>query len=485
MRAIWPLRSLGVKLGLTLFLIVAAALTIVYLAVVPRLESRLVDERYRELRRAALAEPGASAIPLVTAIRRAAQGDQTTFQSLVEFAATQQNARIVVFQSLGAAGLITVADSAPVAAESVIQADSLAARALQADAVVQGRATRDDEEFAEVAVPVGNTGFVLLLIQPLKGLASTVAVVKRDFLLYGGIALVVAWLVGVLLALRLTGRIRRIESAAERIAAGDFGVEVVDPGEDELAQLAQAFDRMRVRLAQLDRARREFIANASHELRTPLFALGGFLELIDDGEMDEATRKDFLEAARGQTERLTRLATDLLDLSRLDAAQLGVASEPVDLAELGQELAAEFQPLAEASGHLLRVSAAEAVALGDGERILQIGRSLVENALRHTPGGTTVVIRTSLEGDRAVLAVEDTGPGVAADDQPHVFDRFYRAEGGAAFGSGIGLAIARELAELMGGSITLVSEPGATCFTIVLPRSPSEAFSRENAVVAR
>src|SRR5439155_1753100 len=114
-------------------------------------------------------------------------------------------------------------------------------------------------------------------------------------------------------------RIRRLERAAERIAAGDFSEPVVDRGRDELAQLAAGFDRMRLQLAQLDDARRAFIANASHELRTPIFSLGGFLELLRDEDLDEATRREFLGTMAEQVERLSRLATDLLDLSRLDA----------------------------------------------------------------------------------------------------------------------------------------------------------------------
>jgi signal transduction histidine kinase len=250
----------------------------------------------------------------------------------------------------------------------------------------RGTVERDGVQQAEIGVPVEANSVARGADDrpPVRRRAG-----KRDFLLWR-ISLAASWLVGALLALKLTGRIRRLEVAAERIADGDFDAEVVDPTRDELADLARAFERMRVRLSLLDRARREFIANASHELRTPLFALGGFLELLADEEMDEATRRDFLDTARGQADRLTRLATDLLDLSRLDADQLGVTSEPVELAGVAQELVDELGPLAETSGHRLHVTAREAVAFGDEERIMQVGRSLIENALRHTPPGTEV-----------------------------------------------------------------------------------------------
>src|SRR5207249_1794403 len=139
--------------------------------------------------------------------------------------------------------------------------------------------------------------------------------------------------------------------------------------------------------------RREFIANASHELRTPLFSLGGFLELMANEELEESERHDFVEEMSGQVERLTKLATDLLDLSRLDAGQLSVSRAPVDVADTARTVAEEFRARAEASAHRLAVEAEETVAaLGDEQRVLQIGRILVENALRHTPPGTTVVV---------------------------------------------------------------------------------------------
>ena len=143
--------------------------------------------------------------------------------------------------------------------------------------------------------------------------------------------LLVAGLIGLLFAARASAtcspsvharRIARLERAAERIAAGQLDEPVVDTGHDELGQLAAAFERMRVRLENLDRARSEFIANASHELRTPLFSLGGFLELMADEELDEKTRREFLETMREQVDRLAKLATDLLDLSRLDAGRM-------------------------------------------------------------------------------------------------------------------------------------------------------------------
>jgi signal transduction histidine kinase len=288
----------------------------------------------------------------------------------------------------------------------------------------------------------------------------------------------------------LAHRIRRLETAAERIAEGDFDVPIVDHGDDEIGQLARGFDRMRIRLAQLDNARKEFVANASHELRTPIFSLGGFLELLADEDLDDETRLGFLATMQGQVERLAKLSTDLLDLSRVDAGQLSVRRELVDLGDVARELAGELEHLASSSEHPLEVDVRGDVwCRGDAERIGQIGRALVANAIVHTPAGTRVVIRARRRGDRAELAVEDDGPGIPKRHREAVFERFYRVEGGKASGSGLGLAIAWELARLMHGSVRLESGDGPTVFTLDVPGEVSPermavstgAFSRENA----
>jgi signal transduction histidine kinase len=234
---------------------------------------------------------------------------------------------------------------------------------------------------------------------------------------------------------------------------------------------------MRVQLAQLDTARKEFVANASHELRTPLFSLAGFLELMADEDLDEDTRAGragFLATTREQVDRLTKLSADLLDLSRMDAGRLRVVREDVALADAARALVDELLPLADARGHALEVEASdEAWAVADEERVLQIGRALIANALSHTPPGTRVVVTAAPDGDgRASLSVADDGPGVPPEHAEHVFERFYRVEGAQASGSGLGLAIARELATHMDGTVGLTSVPGRTTFTLSLPAAP-------------
>jgi two-component system OmpR family sensor kinase len=226
---------------------------------------------------------------------------------------------------------------------------------------------------------------------------------------------------------------------------------------------------MQEQLARVDGARREFIANASHELRTPIFSLGGFVELLQDEQLDEATRSEFLRTMAEQVERLKKLAVDLLDLSRLDAGSLDVERETVDLGELADAVTAEFKPVLARHRTKLRVRIPDdpVQALADRERVIQIMRILLDNALRHTPEGTPVTVIAARQNGMAELTVRDKGPGVAPGAQGQVFERFFTVD--TARGSGLGLAIAKELAERMEGRIALKSRPGVTAFTLVLP----------------
>lgn len=464
-----PLVSLSVKVGLVLFAVVAGALAIVYIAVVPQLENRLVDAKIEELGKAA-----------PTVGQQVRDLDFLSMQQVVRDQSESVGSRIVVLEALTDDQLRKVADSrdSPLGDFST---DPLALEARATQRLASGRSEHEGEQYAEVAQPEGR--LVVVLAAPLEDVLANVRLVRRSLLVAGAVSLVISWLVGYLLAWSFTRRIRRLEAAAERLADGDFDTPVVDGGRDEVGQLADAFDSMRVRLSVLDRARREFIANASHELRTPLFSLGGFVELMDDEAMTPEVRQEFLAEMRDQIDRLTRLATDLLDLSRLDAGQLEVEIAPFDLAVTARLVVDEFRAVAESAEHELRSEADAPVgALGDELRVQQIVRALVENAIRHTPTGTMVIVRVVRRGNAAVLEVRDDGPGIPPEDQKHLFQRFYRAAGGKASGSGLGLAIASELASRLGGSIELSSRVGSTVFTLNLP--PADAGRPHEELVA-
>jgi signal transduction histidine kinase len=463
-----PLRSVGTRLSLALLLVVAGSLTLVYLVVIPSLQSRLIDGKIAQLRKS---------LPVLVEVPSKGNPGGTYYQDLgnqlfAPDSAPLVNARVVVFATLkyNPSTAITVQqDSQGLGPSNDIQNDPIALRSATSGNPETGTVTRKGVRYAEFAfrLPNGNTA---LLSSSLTDTLGAVGVARHRLLIAGGIALLLVLVVGYAAAWMFARRIRRLERAAERIASGRFDEPIVDAGHDEIGQLARAFDRMRLRLSQLERARNEFIANASHELRTPLFSLGGFLELMDDNELDPATQKEFLATMRDQVRRLSKLATELLDLSRLDAGHIDLEREPVSLAATARLVADEFGPLARQTDHELAVEVDEdAVALADEQRVVQIIRNLVENALVHTPPGTQVLLRAERGVEGMAISVEDSGPGIPVDQAAHVFERFYRGDGRQASGSGLGLAIAQELAQVMGGTLELRTEAGQTAFRLTLP----------------
>ena len=466
----------GIRIRIVVVLvgIVAGALGTAYMIVVPSLERRLVDARLEQLEE------------LATPLARSLSDDRLLWQERIEGFAAATNARVVAFDVLSKdrPTLVVVADSRTRDSRDVAE-DPIARAALTSGEVERGRVTHSSGDYANVAIPLGDEA-VVLFQAPLGDSLATVRLVRERLLLATAFALVLALILGLTAAGMLANRLLRLETAAERIAGGDFGAPIVDHGNDEIGELARAFDKMRVQLAQLDNARKEFVANASHELRTPLFSIGGFLELLADEELDDETRRSFIETMQGQVQRLAKLSTTLLDLSRVDAGQLRVEREPVDLGSVVQMLAGELEHVAASTGHaLVAVVDGDVWCRGDDARILQIGRALVTNAITHTPARTTVTLCARRGTDRAQLVVEDDGPGIPGSQREAVFGRFYRVDGGKASGSGLGLAIARELARLMGGDVLLTSVAHPTVFVVDLPGEPVPAgargFSRENA----
>ena len=460
--------GIRVKLTLALLGIVGGALLAAYAIVVPSLELRLVNAKLDQL------QSDAEALAVNYALNPPL--DQDRLDNFVGASAFVSNARVVVFDVTDPPRnevLRSRADSSPVGRVE-IEKDTAALEAAQGAGIVRSRIVREGREYAEVATTLLATGDVMLLSSSLEDQLATVALVKRRLAYATIIALLIALILGFTVAAVHARRLGRIQKAADRIAEGAFDESLVDTGNDEVGQLAGSVDRMRIQLAEVDVARKEFVANASHELRTPLFSLAGFLELLADEELDDETRREFLATTRAQVDRLTKLATDLLDLSRMDVGRIRIEEEDVGLADVVRVVAQEFGAVADASGHTLVVASDEDVwALADEERVQQIARALTGNALSHTPAGTTVELRTELRGSRVALLVRDDGPGIPPEHLGRIFQRFYRVDGGQASGSGLGLAIARELAGRMHGTVTAESRPGDTIFTLELPAEPT------------
>lgn len=354
-----------------------------------------------------------------------------------------------------------------------------AARAARA----RGRATRhlrqiDGTTLAEVAVPlrIEDTAYVLTAARSLTE-ADAAARVIRQGLIAGALAgLTAAVLFGIVLSARLVRRLRRLRDVALAVADGRPGAEVpADPRLDEVASLTRAVSTMRERLVAQESARRAFVATASHELRTPLASLGMTLELLEedlgDEQPDLAAARGEVRSARDQSQRLSGLARDLLDLSRLDS-EVALRAEPVELGELCRAVLAEFEPAARGRGVALRWTGPGegSWARGDPGCVARIVRILVENGLRFAPPGSALEVVVSGVPDQPAFDVVDRGPGVPAGERERIFRRFERgANTGGEGGFGLGLAIARELAQRMGGALTLVDGAVGARFRLTLP----------------
>ncbi len=271
-------------------------------------------------------------------------------------------------------------------------------------------------------------------------------------------AIVLALITSQILAHGMTRPLREMTAAARAMARGDYSRRVRATARDEVGELALAFNQMAADLDTADQQRRELIANVSHELRTPITALNGVLENLVDGvaRPDPVT----LRTALAQSERLGRLVTDLLDLSRIDAGAFPLDLEECDLELLLDEVAAEAEVMAAAVGRRVRftvdVQSPEATVVADRERLYQVVLNLLDNAARHGPAGGNVHVVAQAGEDDVVIEVRDEGPGIPAEERDRVFERFTRGERAGGGGTGLGLAIARWVVDLHGGSIGVV-----------------------------
>ena len=462
------LGSVRNRLAALFFVITAAAVGFMYLYVVPQLRSNLTAQKLQRLEQVANAEDAR----LDRAMRHGAS--QAQVRRLVKGTAQRADARVTV---LGVPEDPSESDF--VIADSELERTAiLPSYPAATAAVTSGRSSSAIEDIAgqrtgEIGIPLtegGHPKWVVVLSTPLADVDDTVALIRRQILIAGGIALLAALAAGWLAARAHAKRLGRLEAAAEKVAEGNFSTPIPDEGQDEVGQLASTFNEMQQRLARLDSARKEFIANASHELRTPIFSLGGFVELLDEDEPDPAVRAEFVRTMRQQIARLTKLTADLLDLSKLDADVLEVRADEVELESVARRVAEEFDPVAEQHRSTIAVEEdGGAVASADADRVAQIIRILLDNALTHTPEGTSISITAHRRDGAASLVVADNGPGIAPQDRTRVFDRFYT--GDRVSGSGLGLAIARELAIRMHGELGVDSRRGRTRFELRLPES--------------
>ena len=301
---------------------------------------------------------------------------------------------------------------------------------------------------------------------------------------------------GYFLSTSITQTLRELVQAADRLSEGDFGARVQAAGQDEVAQLAQAFNAMAARLEQanaearkLDAARRDLVAWASHDLRTPLASLRAMLDALADGVVaDPETVARYVQQSQAEIRRTSGLIDDLFELAQLDAGNLILRCEASSLADLISDTLEGFTPRAQAKGIALSGSVAADVdpVWMAPEKISRVLQNLIENAIRHTPSGGEIRLRAAVQNHSVIVVVSDTGEGIAPEDLPRVFDRFYRGDaararsqaqnGSAGGGAGLGLAIAKGLIEAHGGRLWAESTPDrGTTMRFTLPKIGKEA----------
>src|SRR3954454_12081757 len=463
-----PLRSLRNRLALIFALIVLAAFGGIYVYVTPTLQERLIDQKLDDLTVAAkrftrgIDEVVGTSVSTATVKRR------------VQSAATRAGSEVTLLGLVSGTNdmFLVFSDSTPGGA-TLGDMQSVAEQAVHTKRPAADTGATSIGRQAFVALPLvraKHVRYVVVYSDILTDVQGTVSVVRERILVSGAVVLLIAVLAGYLVARALAARVERLEQAARKVAAGGFSTRIEIESDDELSQLTAAFDDMQRQLARLDTARKQVIASASPELRTPIFSLGGFLELMADEELDEATRAQFLDQVRGQVERLRKLSTELLDLSRLESGALELRPEPTDVGALAEAVTGEFAPRAAQRGAALELRTDEdPIELEcDPDRVAQVVRILLDNALVHTPEGTPIVVSTGREDGHVRLEVSDSGLGIKRQTIPHIFEPFFSSDDGAQ-GAGLGLAIARELAGTMEGELTVRSMPGRTTFSLVLP----------------
>lgn len=337
----------------------------------------------------------------------------------------------------------------------------------------------DDTDWLVFTEPNREFGRVLIfygLIEPTAGEFFGEFFLRP--LAYAGVG---AFLLAVLLAIIITksvaGPLDQLAEAAGRIAQGDYDQRVEPQGPEEVQRVAGSFNSMASQVKTTQAAQRDFVANVSHDLKTPLTSISGWSQALIDGAADTPDeRRLAAETIHAEANRMARMVNELLDLARIESGQFQLTPRPVDLGGVMDEVFRAFQPRAEAKDIKFQLDAEPVpYVMGDPDRLTQVFTNLVDNALNHTPSDGQVGLAVRSDGEWVEGIVRDNGPGIAEEELPRVFERFYRLEKSRARketgrGSGLGLAIVRELVNAHGGQVQVSSEVGrGSAFIVRLP----------------
>jgi signal transduction histidine kinase len=476
-------RAFGLRPRLLAALVFTAVVTLAVaaLALLPPLQSRLTDQAATDLENATDADARFFDEQIDRAFKQMARepgSDREDWLNALRYGRYNLYGRVSTLRDRTGARVF-VADSVP-GNQPIVDTDSPASPIPEREVVHAlsmgfGRTVRSGDEVIvtrtltprRFSKAQPRDVFVLVTVKQLTDVTTAVGQVRNAFLAAAAVGLAVAIVLGIFLATTLGRRLARLRAAAARVTReGPDAPAPRDDGHDEVGDLARALAAMQRALRRQEAARRAFVATASHELRTPLTSLSGTIELLADdlrdGHIDHDDARRQVAAAQKELRRLGRLATELLDLSRLDAA-VPLREEPVELGELCRAVAAEFELRAHESAIELDVVTPPGPCWGRGDpdAVARVVRILLDNALRHAPGTSRVRVIPAYHGENATVEVGDEGPGVAPEDRERIFERFERGSAPSGeSGFGLGLAIGRELAGRMGGELRYDDDAG-------------------------
>lgn len=365
------------------------------------------------------------------------------------------------------------------------------------------------QTFTYAATPLGSAdrraGYVVTFMPRSTMLSDVIAELGSGFIIAGGVALVVSVVLGIFIARSIALPLKQIAAAAKAIALGDYEHRLPETGPPEIKRVTGSFNVMVEQVESSQKAMRDFVSNVSHELKTPLTSIQGFSQAIMEGAThDEAARRRAAEIIHQEAGRMTRLVEDLLDLARIESGQVVMNKTPLDLAQILESTVNRLLPqAAQKQIKLVKKWGELPPAVGDGDRLAQVFTNFLDNAVRHTPAGGQITIRSNIaaglprprrlrpgqvrtdattalseRGDFVEISIADTGPGIPAEELDRIFERFYQVDKSRkrGQGTGLGLAISKEIVEAHNGYIRAESIEGVgTKFTIILPVSKADA----------
>jgi signal transduction histidine kinase len=293
------------------------------------------------------------------------------------------------------------------------------------------------------------------------------------------VGLAIAFVLAAVISRGIARSLQRLAHGASAVARGDYEQPVPETGPPEIKAVARAFNHMSTEVQATQQAQQEFLANVSHDLKTPLTSIRGYAQAIMDGAAN-----DPVQAANiiyDEAGRLNRMVVELTDLARLEAGQLSMKMDVVDIAQIAAAVGQRLTVVAQKKGVALTVQAdAVPPIAGDGDRLAQVLTNLMSNAVKYTPPGGEVWVNTQVNGSGVEVVVQDTGIGIPAQDLPRIFERFYQVDRarGPQRGTGLGLAITQEIVHAHGGKVTAAS-PGinqGSTFTVWLPMGSRQSM---------